>query len=506
MTKGLLTSPVCDIACLFTVKDRVSYTEELILPDYFPDIERVIFLKSRSAVSEARAADGEISVSGLTFLNLCCEDSDGNIKSTEFSVPFKKNFPLKKALANPIIFCDAQSDSVSYKLISKRRIDVRGAFSLEGRAFDTEEKDILSSSKNSSIIVKKENIKNLCLSESLNESISLSDEFILPEDKPKSEQVLDAEISVIPKECYLESDNLYLKGIVLMHMLYTPRDDEKRIESADISLPFDKVWDSFNFREGAVIKPRLKILSSSVAKSQEVIKEDGQMLFEGEIGCELIVLQEEDTDFIKDCFSPSFECEKADDRICLFTKAKDFQKESEVTGEIPSPADMRETEDTSARIEEISISDENGKTAFCDVKFNVIFKNAENKLSSLSHTLRCAVPLSESRDKQLSLISGYTESVNTSLYNGKLRFSCKIKLQGCLLDTDELTVLTDINLLEDKPVKRNSDFSMIIYYADNGDDLWSIGKKYKADPEKIKEENSLKEDDFKNRTPLIIPL
>ena len=506
MTKGLLTVPMCDISRILSIKDRMNYEEELILPDYFPDIERVVFLKSRSAVSSVSFAENEISVSGLTFLNLCCESEDKKLQSTEFSIPFRKIFPMKEALCEPLGFCRAQSDSISYKLISKRRLDVRGAFSLDGEVIELKEEKIVEKSEDPHIITDEEKVKYLVPYDCINEIISSSEEFLLPENKPLPGEILDAEVTVSPEKCFFKDGSLIFKGSVFLHALYTPQEDGGSIESFDTVFPISKEWDGLELEEGFIIKPVTEPLSISLTKSQEVIKEDGELLFEGEISCKMIVLAPSERLLARDGFSTSCEYEKEEAVLSILKSEKDFIEEAEAAGEIPAPSDMRETVAFSSYIQNISIENENGKTAFCDVRFDVIFKNAENKLSSLGHTLRCSIPLFKEEDKQLIFAFGNTKGVNTSLYNGKLRLFSKISVYGFCLKAEDESFLKDIKLFEDRKLSKNSDYSMIIYYADKDDKLWDIGRKYKVDPKRIKEENSLKEDFFKERTPLIIPL
>lgn len=506
MTKGLSSVPLTDLKPALSIKDRVNIEQQLLLPDYCPDICRVIFVDCRTAVTGVSCSQNEVSVSGLSFLNLCYEAEGCFIKKTEYSVPFRKVYQLKESLAEPICRFKACSCSVSFKLISRRRLDVRGSFCLEGNVFDIKELNVLEKSDTLDIILKQEKLSYLSPYDSINEILSLTEELLPPQNKPFAEEILQAEIKPVCESCRYSDKSLKLKGSILLHTLYTPKDMPDTIESFDTILPLEKEWENINLDEGFLIDATLTPLTISLSKSEDVIKEDGKLLFEGEISCLLSIFAPFEKNIAADGFSPSFQYEKKTESPRVLKSILPFSSKEKAEGEIPASGDIREIQSCFAAVKNISIIDEEAKKCFCDVEFMMLYKNADGKYGSFSHILRCSSLLQQAEKSDFVKADAIIEAPFASLSNGKLKLCCDVNLNGLIFKGENKCMLTDVELDEEKKIQKTSDFSMVIYYADENDDLWSIGKKYKVDPVKLKEENALEEDTFKERTPLIIPL
>ncbi len=69
------------------------------------------------------------------------------------------------------------------------------------------------------------------------------------------------------------------------------------------------------------------------------------------------------------------------------------------------------------------------------------------------------------------------------------------------------TVLTGISLAEE-PRRRDptDEAALMIYYADEGEDVWSISKRYFAPVGAVTEENAIEGDVVTSRTMLLIPM
>ena len=68
--------------------------------------------------------------------------------------------------------------------------------------------------------------------------------------------------------------------------------------------------------------------------------------------------------------------------------------------------------------------------------------------------------------------------------------------------------ITDIFVDEEKPREKDKKAALTIYYADEGEELWNIAKKYCTSVEKIQNENEIDTDvdKLQGRNMLFIPM
>ena len=59
---------------------------------------------------------------------------------------------------------------------------------------------------------------------------------------------------------------------------------------------------------------------------------------------------------------------------------------------------------------------------------------------------------------------------------------------------------------ESKPRAKDSSASLILYYADEGEKIWDIARRYCTSVEAIQQENDITEEEIPNKSMLLIPV
>ena len=54
--------------------------------------------------------------------------------------------------------------------------------------------------------------------------------------------------------------------------------------------------------------------------------------------------------------------------------------------------------------------------------------------------------------------------------------------------------MTDISVIEEEPAERDGDYALKLYFAEDGEDIWEIAKRYKTSVSAVMEENELEDE------------
>jgi LysM repeat protein len=93
-----------------------------------------------------------------------------------------------------------------------------------------------------------------------------------------------------------------------------------------------------------------------------------------------------------------------------------------------------------------------------------------------------------------------------SLSGGEsIELRCEISLSGSVFCAVSASCLDEIAVDETKPKTREKN-RLYLYYAEPGESVWAIAKRYNASPAAIWEENALAADVLPDRTMLMIPI
>ena len=88
--------------------------------------------------------------------------------------------------------------------------------------------------------------------------------------------------------------------------------------------------------------------------------------------------------------------------------------------------------------------------------------------------------------------------------HGGTEISAEIFIEGTVYVISEVNALVSFDAFEDRP-RRKDPAAVILYYAEKGENIWDIAKRYGTGCTKIAEENELSGETLAERMMLIIP-
>ncbi len=132
---------VCEIA--FDSFTELPIESDLLLPDYCPDIVKVLKCQARPAFSKTEVSGDKCILEGATAITVYYTGEDGQLRTSEHKVDFLKTLELKTTPQNPIVFCSLKEDYLNCKAINQRRIDVRGAFTVTVKILSSTEEEMI---------------------------------------------------------------------------------------------------------------------------------------------------------------------------------------------------------------------------------------------------------------------------------------------------------------------------------------------------------------------------
>ena len=138
---------------------EIGLESEIVLPDAFTDIERILKCTLSPRVQSKRLDSGRLSINGSAFLHILYLDGQNCVKSFDTQVPFSKNIDVNAEGENPIICVKLSTQYLNCRVLSERRFDMRATvcMSINIKACDTV--SILTDIQNESVELKKQKIE-----------------------------------------------------------------------------------------------------------------------------------------------------------------------------------------------------------------------------------------------------------------------------------------------------------------------------------------------------------
>lgn len=501
LTKNTITQPryVLDTVC------EQAVDIDLTLPDYCPDIERILSCALNPKIYLANVSGDRLNVEGASCVRIMYLDGDsGCIRSYEHSQPFSESLPLKELPSDCAIFIDAKPEYLNCRALSPRKLSLHGAFSLYAKVAAKGDSDYCSYDGDDDLQVKSEALDLFMLNG------LCSDSFTVQEDIPLSGKevsaVLSHRLTARITEMKAIRDKIMLNAELKLELLYLSGIEKKEPACMSYSLPVSRVIDCEGADENAVIDGDLSVMSCELRLSDDALDGSALLALDAKLGFSALCYMKKQVDIICDAFSTDRDVELS---------VKPFSCMPQVA--CLSFTDVAKTD--------LSVDDEIGR--ILDVHCEKITSSALNADGALKlHTKLCVGILFETAEGETRYIERDAEFVYQPDCGGcdeVLRLKAAVdSLSYRLTDSRRLELRTELSYrltlccrkscsavkavsADDDAAVKEKDGSLILYYTDKGDRVWDISKRFSSRPSDIIVENALEGDTVGEGVMLLIP-
>ncbi len=484
---------------------------DYILPDYFPDIFRLVRCEVIPTV-----ADYSVMGSTLSY-ELCCEirliycgEESSSLQCITQKQTYTKTVELGKAPECPEAVISPKTDHVNFRAVNKRRLDVRGAVSVKICVSGEKKQEIICDAFGMNIQLKKMPMKYTSQKICADKTIQLSEEMEIPATQPPIISIIrcDTKISVIEKK--IISGKLLAKGDVSVKILYAA---ENSPEPLELTLPFSQIVDMDGIDETFICNVTAKTASCNTTLTADKNGENRSLRIEPEIRliCRCIKISE--VMAVCDAYSTIYPCESEFSEIhtknAPVVYAESFRHTTQLS----------EGDSVPAKIFSMWCSPKNINTRLGnDGKSVVISGMLTYSMAAEDGTGSIIMPdRDEAFEETISIGDDLSKGVVTAeisdisvSYNisdrGILTARADVSVDITLSDSCGFNALTALSVDDTTKKQRDGDYAVKLYFGTDKEDIWDIAKRFSTEVEAVMEENDLSDTTLENGRMLLIPI
>lgn len=489
-------------AAVFSDIKEQAVEADLILPDYYPDISKILKC-SVSPLNEAVTVSGDrISIAGVAQIKLIFCGDDKSINVYETQVKYTKVIQCSEIEATDIVDVVQTSGTLNYKALGPKRVEVRAVAVVKVNVYRICEKTILTQINDK--YVQKHICQDKCSSLSsfvcgelsINENVKSASHGIV-------KSVLQSNAAVSVEEIKPAKNKLMIKGKCAVNTTYISESGEIVVLSYPVS--FTEICDAYGVTEDEKCHICIKNadISVSVKDNSEnsvamdvnmkipfvlVAGTDDEIIYIDDVysvdgGIDTCYCTVDMIKYIKTCegrFHPAFTADSYDENISeIFDSFVD---------------DIRYSFDTSS----------GNVVATGSLTVNAVLKNTDGQFVIITRTyaFEQLLPVDSMSDTEC-FISLLCDGVSASLNGGKVNFTVDMKYSGFILSCEEQKMLCSVELNEKGADNVNE--NIVIYYAHSGEKLWDIAKENHSTVEQIASVNNISSDVVRQDCVLVFP-
>ena len=481
------------------------------LPDYCPDIEKILKCRISPSVMSKNISADRLDVDGVAVIRLYYLDTKKQaIRLCEHTSPFSCSFNIKSTAQDLTAVAKVKTEYLNCRALTPRRLDIHGAFSVCVSVYAKSQQEQCTSINAPDVRQKQHSELVSCLSGIGQQQFSISEVLDIGQGKSSPESILRSDFAVNIDSAKALSDKLMLKGEAVLHLLYVTDIETGSQDTMSFNIPYTQVIDVQGMSDISLNDIRLEVMNYDVSLKSEYDESSTLVTLDSKICATVFAYNEKNLDVIDDAYSTEYELELTE-KNCRFSHISALPEN-----------------DISVR-QEVKTGD-NGITKIIDTwcdSINSICTNDGTSLSAKGKINCCilaldkdSVPFYAERPLEFTFKPDIPDTADIS---ANMNIACKslnfritgdnsvelkadLKITGFFTESKTSRCIVSASADEDKKRLKDKNAALTLYYADKGETLWDIARNYCTSVEAVMLENDLADDIIQAHSMILIPM
>lgn len=487
-------------------------TAEYTLPDYLPDINRLLRVSANAERAEKYCSGNEIEYDGKIICSIVYATGDGEIRCAVFDSDYAGSVSAGE-LDFSAATVETHTENVSCRLSGPRKLTLKCKLCASVSIYPVRSCEPALTGKGAQgyeehLQQRKKRIEFSKESFAEEKNTPVSEDIETEPGMPPIERIVFVNLTPGALETRAQGGKISYSGALTAEVLYESGAEERRYVSFSREVPVSGTVEADEAREDSFILCDIEAVNVSFRPQTNELGETKTVELDFDYSVYFRIFNKESAEITTDAYSTLCETENEASSFkytvpeCFKTFNFSFG-ESEECGE----ENLENVIFASAEASLLSAEKAGSRTSVSgSVTFYAIIEGAGGTFTSKTVTFPFKAETDTGKHAELfsHISAAYASGVNVRAVGGKLYCDCEITVCLAIFAEKEAEALTAVTVHADRPVKQACGFNIVLYYPTRGESLWSVAKKYSTTEEKLSSAN----DGIKEITPggvLVIP-
>ncbi len=471
---------------------------ETIVPDYCPDIARVIdsdgkvFIRSKDIQGDKAIVTGSVKITVLFT-----PEGENGIRNLEFALPFNTSLSNKDFEHCQCLFAGISVQSIETKSLNPRKIFTRVLLAVRLQGLRSTQaafcSDIQAEPALGIAQMMKEEELNL-ITAYTEKDFTFTDEIAISSGKDAALEILSSSITPCVRETKIFGTKLIVKGVLWTELLY--RTEQQTVSSVCAELPFSQILETEEVPETAV--PTVLVQLSGMdyhIGSDENPDDRHRITLAVYLSAQAYIRRQVSLRCIRDVYStayhvtPTMEMLQCTGGIDTAVRRQTMRQVVEV-GVVPAAVLS-----AAVSFDAVNVSREES-TAVLQTMAHVklMFLDEGNVPLMAERQIECTCRTEVPSEFNCTASVCYGGDMTTAIAGGgiEVRFSADFTVESS--ERKQMLALSDLSVDTEHPKDTSALPSVVLRLFEEEESLWEIAKRYSTTTEIIRSANDLAED------------
>lgn len=493
---------------------QITLDDDCIVSDSKPDVDKIIRKQGEIIIDEYKVHGEKVDVRGrLKCVILYISNyENGTLHSIVEILPFNESINIPNIDNNGVITINGELEDLTINIINSRKISIKGLISLQIKEEEICGKKAIVEVQNSEELQTK--IKNIDLSQLVinkKDIFRIKEDILLQSSKKNIENILYYYTNIMNCNTRVMEEKIGIKGDLDVFIVYSTEEDE--YECLEKEIPFSGELDLYEAHEDMIDDIDVKISTNDISVKPD---EDGEKrVIDIDVTLDLAIkLYKDDNIQVledlysnKKCVSPIIDTAEY---VKLLLKNNTTFRINEKVELKEENTDILQVCNSIANIEidEINIV-KDGISIDGVAAINVLYISNDNDkpLNSLDSLIPFShiIEVKDIEDNYIYDIKPHVDQINIIMLSGtELEIKAAINIDTIVFEKKEENIISDINERDFTKEEIKNIKPMVGYLVKEGDNLWSVAKKFYTTVDMLKEINKIVDRDIRKGDKLLI--
>ncbi len=462
---------------------------EFTLPDYCPDVGRVLKCRATPVITGRESGADGITVSGTARLEVLYVDGHGGqVRCCTHDMPFVTTLPAGGLPADTKVCAEARVDYINCRAISQRRIDIHGAFTLKASAVCIRENKVTSSAEGAGVLVRRQICDVSTAQGHAQTAFAISESFELPESKPAVAAVVRSAADISVLDCKPIANKLIVKGTAGLTVVYCT--NEGVLESMTYSVPFSQFFDLSGADDESSCDADISVSSVELALRTDPDGEYRRISADIRCFADIRAYRSDTVPVVSDAYSTQYELNLERKPMCFERYISEGSRKAHVEGRLSFSGGITEVMD--AWCEPVSCVSGSGGSVSGSVLLCAIIRNEDGGCEYAETTcgFECEGDISDSNLFCRCRIAACGCDYSLDGRNN-VDLRGEVRVRTAVYSRTQMPCIVGLEPDESRPRQEAEGPALVMYFARAGEELWDIAREHNASMSDIAVDNAL---------------
>jgi hypothetical protein len=482
-------------------------TAETIVPDYCPDIARIIDTEGKVFLHSRELHDGKAEVSGNVRVTvLYTPEGEGGIRTLEFAMPFTIETEAK-AMPECVCLCaEVEPEFLETRTLNPRKVFTHCKLVARLTGYrkvplcfctDAETDPALCVEK------RQETHRTSILAHIAEKDFTFSDELTLSPGREGAAEILTSRVTKTVSETKIVGSKLILKGLFDVNLLY--RTPEGRCASASGELPFSQIMEVEGAAENSDVTVSLQLTGSDIQVGSAADQDGRKITVTLYLHAVALLREELEVTLLSDLYSTVYNMTYEAEPVALseFSGVLTRRQKVQEVLEIGVVADSILTLSVSCGAVSVTREGENS-TLRTGAAVRALYQDEGGAPLVAERCIDVSCQLELAGDSTVTARAFCPEEVQGSLTSGGIEVRFPVEFQAQAGSKKKRVCLTSAKIDTETPKDLSGAPSLVLRSLGEEETLWSLAKRYNTTVPMILTANDLAEETAVPREKLLL--